>query len=273
MLEHMRPDEMRVVIRPYDALAGDTRPIPAAVFKRTFTSILDALKAADAEIHSRKRRSEFFISHLAMGSNEFGVFEQKRAADASPSPSIDLLKSGLSAVYHSDYSKISGMNRLIKSIIKVGDAINPKYPSSTFFQQEAIPLDSFFSRQTARLKFEGRSAGVACQNFVGNAIVSFDGRLGSIDYRGATWTGHLMLPGSGAQVECVFDRRRGEDAYNPFGNKRVSVTGRAIYTGDSALPERIEVRSIEEIPVAQHAIDIKGSLTGRHYFSGWGRRA
>jgi hypothetical protein len=47
---------------------------------------------------------------------------------------------------------------------------------------------------------------------------------------------------------------------NPFGNKNVCVTGRAIYTGDSQLPERIEVLSIEERAHVVAAIDIRGSL-------------
>ena len=58
----------------------------------------------------------------------------------------------------------------------------------------------------------------------------------------------------------MFDRSRGEDVLNPFGNKTVCVTGRAIYTGDSQLPERLEVVTIEDKATAAAAIGIKGSL-------------
>ena len=58
----------------------------------------------------------------------------------------------------------------------------------------------------------------------------------------------------------MFDKSKGEDALNPFGNKSVSVTGRAIYTGDSQLPERIEVLKIEEQPRANDVISIQSSL-------------
>ena len=96
--------------------------------------------------------------------------------------------------------------------------------------------------------------------FLGSAIMSFEGRLDEIDYRGAVWTGDLMLPAGTTHVECVFDKSQGEDALNPFGNKNVCVTGRAIYTGDSQLPERIEVLAIEERAHVNAAIDIRGSL-------------
>ena len=96
--------------------------------------------------------------------------------------------------------------------------------------------------------------------FLGSAIMSFEGRLDEIDYRGPVWTGDLMLPAGTTHVECVFDKSQGEDALNPFGNKNVCVTGRAIYTGDSQLPERIEVLAIEERAHVNAAIDIRGSL-------------
>ena len=104
--------------------------------------------------------------------------------------------------------------------------------------------------------------------FAGSVIGAFDGTLKNINYRGTSWRGHLVLPGGNAQIECVFDQSKGEDEYNRHGNKRVSITGRAIYTGDGPLPEHIEVVSIEDIPLAEIAIDIRGSffplrLTGR----------
>jgi hypothetical protein len=90
--------------------------------------------------------------------------------------------------------------------------------------------------------------------------MSFEGRLDQIDYRGAVWTGDLMLPAGTTHIECVFDKSQGEDALNPFGNKNVCITGRAIYTGDSQLPERIEVLDIEERAHVSVPIDIRGSL-------------
>ena len=53
----------------------------------------------------------------------------------------------------------------------------------------------------------------------------------------------------------------GEDALNPLGNKTVCVAGRAIYTGDSQLPERIEVTTIEMLPRPPAAVDIRGAFT------------
>ena len=264
-----RPDEMRIIIQASDALDNPARPIPAKVFKSIFSTLFDALKAADAELHEKKHRSEFFISHLAMGSNVFGVSEQRRSMSATRSPSIDLVKQSIGSVYRSDFSRVVTKTRLAKSIIKIGKAIDSGYPTVAYFPDQDIPLDSFFARQADRLKNAISPSAIESRFFAGSAVGSFDGRLGSIDYRGATWVGNLMLPGHGVQIECVFNRSLGEDAFNPYGNKRVSVTGRAIYTGDSQLPERIEVMSIDAIPLASKHIDIRGSLIEKQYFSGW----
>ncbi len=70
----------------------------------------------------------------------------------------------------------------------------------------------------------------------------------------------MALSGGTAEIDCVFDKSKGEDALNPLGNKSVSVMGRAIYTGDSQLPERIEVLKIEEQPRPAAAIGVRGSL-------------
>ena len=75
-----------------------------------------------------------------------------------------------------------------------------------------------------------------------------------------TITGESVNVISATQIDCVFDRSMGEDRVNPFGNKTVAVAGRAIFTGDSALPERVEIMTIEQLSRATRAIDIRGTL-------------
>ncbi|MBB4121047.1 hypothetical protein [Martelella radicis] len=271
MDKSMRVDELRIVIRPEDESANSARPIPARIFQKTFNAIFNTLDVTNRELHSKKQRSEFFISHLAMGSNEVGVVEQRRTLADSSAPTIAEVKGVMSSVYHSDWVRAVERKRLAKAIMAVGKAINPKYPAIAYFGSESdtIPLDAFFAKQAERLRPVIEDGGLQTPFFAGSAIGSFDGRLGSIDYRGAAWKGFLVLPGGGVQIECVFDHTKGENAFNPFGNKRVSVTGTAIYTGDSQLPERIEVTHIEEIPIIEKSVDLRGSLSGKKYMSGW----
>lgn len=264
MTKPLRQDEIRLIIKPADAPADSTRPIPAKVLQRTFSTVLRSLKVADAELHDKAHRSEFFISHLAMGSNEIGVFEQPRSA--SPISSIDLFRQIAGSIYRSEFDRAAESENVAKSVVAVGKVVDVDFPAVALFPTDSIPLDGFFAKQADRLRQTMSNSGLKSLFFAGSAIGAFDGTLGEIDYRGPTWTGQLVLPGGGVQIECVFNRSMGEDAFNRYGNKRVSVSGRAIYTGDSQLPQRIEVKTIEEVPLAREAIDIRGSLSGKRYF-------
>ncbi|MCA3642636.1 MAG: hypothetical protein IOC63_12395 [Methylobacterium sp.] len=268
----MRQDEFRVTIRSLSEESGGVaRFIPAHVLKDSINTIVSALKAANRELHSKKNRSEFFISHLELGSNVYGIFEQKQVEAESCTPCIDLFRSSAFSVYRSEHERVIERHRIVQSLIKVGSAIDERYPAIARFQSGDLPLDGFFAKQAMRLKERCNGAAKSGPFYAGNAIGAFDGRLENLDYRGGVWRGHLVLPGNGAQIECIFDSSRGEDYFNHFGHKRVSVSGRAIYTGDSQLPERVEVVSIEKIDLALEARDIRGTLKDAEYRSGWAR--
>ncbi|MCR6502552.1 hypothetical protein MUO32_26345 [Shinella sp. CPCC 101442] len=261
MDEPLRNCEIRLIIKPADAPADSSRLIPARVLHRTFTSVLNALKSADAELHGRKHRSEFFISNLAMSSNILEMREHARTNGSA----VELLRNVAGSVYRSEFGRATEYRKLAQSIVSLGKAIDPAYPAVAVFETDVIPFDEFFARQAERLGKAMSPDSLKSRFHVGGVLGSFDGTLGNIDYRGTTWVGHLVLPGGGAQIECVFDRSKGEDAFNPYGNKRVTVRGRAIYTGDSQLPERMEVFSVEEVPLAREASDIRGSLEGKRF--------
>ena len=123
-------------------------------------------------------------------------------------------------------------------------------------------MDDFFCSQLGRVGRPGSPALPVDTWFAGAVLTSFQGRLEAIDYRGPVWKGRPALAGSNVQVECVFEKSSGEDAINQFGNKWVCISGRAIYTGDSQLPERVEVLRIDQAPQAGDVTDLKDSLTG-----------
>ncbi len=252
--------EIRVVIRPLEAPGFGPEPVPAQLFKRIFDAFLAALIAADRELHAKRVSSQFFISHLAFGSCEFGIIEKQKSTAASGGSAIEFLRLCAGRIYRSDYQILLGRPRLMWAFDRIVKAIDPAFVILFQHQDTELELDAFFCRQVDRV---GRLGGTPSRTdvwFSGVAISSFEGRLEAIDYRGPLWKGRLTLSGGEIQLECVFDRSMGEDALNPFGNKIVSVAGRGIYTGDSQLPERLEVLTVEELAQGAAAIGIQGSL-------------
>jgi hypothetical protein len=260
MTSAIGPNEIRVVIRPVEARDYDLGPIPAELFKKTFDAFFVALQTTDRELQPKARSSEFLISQLALNPYEFGILEKRRSFGHDGPSAIEYFRRCAEGLYRSDYQTVVRHPRLTRAFIRIVKALDPRYNVLAQFNESELPIDDFFGRQVDRVGVKDDPRTQANNWFLGSAIMSFEGRLDEIDYRGAVWTGDLMLPAGTTHVECVFDKSQGEDALNPFGNKNVCITGRAIYTGDSQLPERIEVLNIEErVPVAA-AIDIRGSL-------------
>jgi hypothetical protein len=253
------PDEIRVVIQPVEARDYDLGPIPAQLFKKTFDGFFTALETTDRELQPKAKSSEFVISHLALNSCEFGIMEKRKSFAHSNSSAVEYFRRCAEGIYRSDYQTVVRHPRLTRAFIRIVKAVDPRFHVLARFNDTELPIDEFFSRQVDRVGHRDERP-QADNWFLGSAMMSFEGRLDQIDYRGAVWTGDLMLPAGTTHIECVFDKSQGEDALNPFGNKNVCVTGRAIYTGDSQLPERIEVLTIEERAHVNAAIDIRGSL-------------
>lgn len=253
------PNEVRVVIRPVEDRGDDFGPIPAELFKKTFDAFLTALLVTDRELQPKARSSEFLISQLALDPYEFGILEKRRAYGQTTPSAVEFFRRCAEGIYRSDYQTVVRHPRVTRAFIRIVKALDPCFQVLAQFSDAELPIDDFFRRQVDRVGAKDDAA-PADNWFLGSAIMSFEGRLDEIDYRGAVWTGELMLPAGATHIECVFDRSQGEDALNPFGNKSVCITGRAIYTGDSQLPERIEVLTIEERQHVRAAIDIRGSL-------------
>lgn len=252
--------EIRVVIRPLQTPGFEPELIPAQLFKRIFDAFLAALIVADRELHTKRLSSQFFVSHLAHGSCEFGIIEKQKSIAASGGSAIEFLRRCAGRVYRSDYEMLLRRPRLMRAFDRIVKAIDPAYVVVVQYNDTELPLDAFFCRQVDRVgRLTDAPSGTDVW-FAGTAITSFEGRLEAIDYRGPVWKGRLTLCGGETHLECVFDNAKGEDAFNPFGNKAVCVTGQTIYTGDSQLPERLQVLTIEETPRAAAAIGIQGSL-------------
>ena len=221
----IRANEIRVVIRPVEARDYDLGPIPAQLFKKTFDGFLTALEMTDRELQPKARSSEFVISHLAINPYEFGISEKRRSYGQNSPSAVEFFRRCAEGIYRSDYQTVVRHPRLTRAFIRIVKALDPRFSRPGPIRRHGIADRRF-------LRPPGRSGGAkdepasqADNWFLGSAMMSFEGRLDEIDYRGAVWTGDLMLPAGTTHIECVFDKSQGEDALNPFGNKNVCITG------------------------------------------------
>jgi len=246
-------NEIRVSIRPVEAPGFEPELIAAPLFKKIFDSFLFTLLAADREIHPKSAASQFYVSYLDHVSPGFGFIERQRSAASA----IALIRKCSDCIRRSEYGPLLRHHRLIRAFHRIATALKSGYSVVVQYHDAEFVMDGVFCRQVHRA---GSSETLAQRDgwAAGSAATRFEGRLEAIDYRGPLWRGRLTLTDGVSEIDCVFDRSLGEDALNPFGHKHVSVTGRAIYTGDSKLPERIEVVKIEEAKLGRDGVELEG---------------
>lgn len=260
-------NEIRVSIRPIEAPGFEPELVSAPLFKKIFDAFLSALLAADREIHAKPVASQFYVSYLDQASPGFGFIEKQR----STASAIAFIQKCSDCIRRSEYELLLRHQRVMRAFHRIAAALNSGYSVVVRYHDAEFLMDGVFCRQVHRAgsnetpsQKDGWSAG--------SAATRFEGRLEAIDYRGPLWRGRLTLADGVSEIDCVFDRSIGEDALNPFGHKPVSVTGRAIYTGDSKLPERIEVVKIEEAREGRGGIELEGpSSSDEGHADGLGR--
>ncbi len=250
-------NEIRVLVQPCSAPGSPAHSVPAAVFKKLFDAVYAALMSADREVHPKSASSAFLISYLTVTPCEFGLLEMVMTGGPG---AVSLFRRCAARVYRSDYQILLQHRRLMRPFQRIAAALEQNFVVLVRYHDTELPLDEFFRRQVGRVGLANEAPPLTDTWFAGQVVTSFDGRLETIDYRGSVWTGRLTLAGGETQIECVFDKSIGEDGLNPFGNKGVAITGRAIFTGDSPLPERVEVMTIEERRRATAATTIRGAL-------------
>jgi|SRR5271165_2370929 len=246
-------NEIRVLIRPVEAPGFEPEFIPAALFKKIFDAFFLTLLAADREIHTKSTSSEFYISFLNHASCQFGIIEKQRSAASA----IAFLRKCAGCIRRSEYETLLRHPRLMRAFHRIAKALNSGYSVVAQYHDAEFALDEVFCLQVRR----ARSSGALSQRDgwrAGSAAMRLEGRLEAIDYRGPSWRGRLVLADGVSEIECVFDRSIGEDALNPFGHKYVRVTGRAVYTGDSRFPERVEAMTIAEAHPGPPAVEVEG---------------
>jgi hypothetical protein len=249
-------NEIRIMIRPVSAPGSQPELLPAPMFKKLIDSFLAALVAADHEIHPKQGSSDFLLSHLSLAPCEFGFVEKQRGYRPGRTSAVEFFKRCSIRVNRSDYNILLRYQRLLRAFHRIVKALDPGYVVVVQYHDTEFPMDDFFCSQLGHVGEPGSTAPPVEAWFAGAVLTSFQGRLESIDYGGPVWKGRLALAGSNVQVECVFEKSSGEDAINQFGNKLVRVSGRAIYTGDSQLPERLVVSRIEPFPQAGDVMDL-----------------
>ncbi|MEL7405302.1 MAG: hypothetical protein AAGJ89_17890 [Pseudomonadota bacterium] len=244
----------------------------ADAFARQVNTILTSLGKIDKELNGGKR-FEYMVSGLAVDTSDRGATAQsaqiefrEKVISEKPiqaSPCSRMVSVGVSVGGAQTFESVSNADEVILDALaklskKAGQRFN--YATMRNGGPELIRVDPFLSGQVAAIVNKAqKQADQAVSNFfVGSAIGSFDGVIEAVDLAGDAPSARLILSAGGKPIDSVLFDMDLEEVRMALGS-RVRVTGRAIYGAASALPVRIEIRSIERVGQSS-IIDLAGSM-------------
>lgn len=250
-MEHLAAGQIR--FRVHSPALAEQGEVDASVFARKLTILVRALQAADKAANNGALAHRFTIAKLHTStptavlreraiprrdpgfvSANSGIGAFTECADAIQLGSPRALEFGKTAGYISDLAK--------------GSRNQFGYAEVWTDNDNIVRIDEFMAERAAAVLSPSSSDAASTKVwFKGAVFGTFDGILQVVDTRGSRPEIKLTLTAGGKQVDCVCRADHIETIGGAL-NKRVRVSGRAIYDGKGGLPRRVEASSIERVP-------------------------
>jgi hypothetical protein len=224
--------------------------VDAAVFAKKLSAFVRALSKSDQNGNGR-RCLEFLISDLKMGSASASIVERQANTKYPPKASgITAVHATLVSVYGGRASELNGSANLIPAVKTMCSGASRAFSHIEIIldddDRSAVRVDTFFERQlrTASEQLATEQDKARQKLFRGVSFGSFDGTLKAVDHRGIVKLARLVLTAGGTEIECTYNDQLSVLVRPAFDN-RARVEGWAHYDGASALPNRIELKTIQ----------------------------
>lgn len=222
--------------------------VRAVVFARKLRAMIDALHAADLIANGRKAHiytiAKLHSSDPTVVLAERRGFEEKMEGFEQPQSSIPTFSQQFEYVKTGNRKGASPI--ILEPLVRLAKGRPSEFGFAEFWapKRDPIRVDEFLLKQArAMQKTEPKSD---TRWYSGVALGEFDGILSVADSRGASIVGKLTMAGGAAVVDYVCPRTLIEKVRENF-DRRVRIRGRAIYSGESGLPQRIEMMDLNPV--------------------------
>ncbi len=261
-MQAMSSDDDKITLKIH-GLEVDNDLVRADVFVEKLRALVDSLKRVDRMEHDNKKRHQYIITDLQIGSALATIREKETGHRKHPVvSSIGALSDLVSSVYDGDVvSALQIPKPLLDNLLKLtsGSAKAFSHAELTFPHGRIIRIDEFLADRV-------REAGAAANEntpaapvyFHGTAFGTFEGVLQELDARGTLLRGKLILT-AGVELDCVLNKDEIPTVREQF-NQRVSVDATAHYDGRQQLPVRLEIRHVNRLDDSVDLSKWKGAL-------------
>lgn len=232
-----------IELRVHGLTVEDHGSVPARLFANKMKQLVSALEAADILANGKLAHS-YVLAQMHMSQPTAVLSEvllpeiKQRTLSAVPifNDAVESIKT-----HDTGVDRFSSVVRKI-SLLTSGAGASFSYAEVRTVGGNIVRIDKFLRERAAEAKRV-----VAHKWFDGAVMGSFDGTLQYVDIRGGSLPEiKLTLTAGGKEIDCIC-RREDIEALGEALDRRVRVFGRAIYSGASPLPVRVEVASIEPV--------------------------
>jgi hypothetical protein len=252
----MADDEVRLKLF---GLAVHNGLVLADVFASKLKTLIDTLKKAD-RLANRRKSYDYLIVDLKANSAEAAIRESPSIVATDRSSGVNYVHDAMGAVYSGATALRALPLDLIEDLADLPKGTGQSFAHGeiTFSRGAPIRIDGFFAAQAQRA-LEPITQDALETPFNGASLSSFDGVVKELSHLGRIVEGILTLTAGGKRISCTFDSADFPNLRDSF-DRRARVEGMAYYTGESALPERLEVKRITLLKEKPDLLRWKGAL-------------
>ncbi len=242
------PDSRQIKLRVIGT-ADLNRSVRASVFASKLASLVRAVEAADKSANGTKT-FEFVIADLKP-SSAMAIIEERRANKIIPrTSSIDTFGRCLMSVESGRFEFARQHIECTRQIASIAKDVTETFDSAELTANgfNLVVIDPPFLRKISEAIVLPQMPKQE-QWFKGTTLGSLDGTIVTESIASGVTTMALRLSVGGALIECDCSAFTSVDIA-PFFGRRVRVSGRIHYKGDTGLPHKVELL---ELPKAVKA--------------------
>jgi hypothetical protein len=232
----------------------------AAVFAQKLAALIRGLRSADA-LANGAQLHEYVIADLGVGSARAALDEVIARHGNVMHSAVAFYGDCVDALSHSDFRKALDFGETVNKVASLTNGVGKKFSHAEIEIDDgrAFRVDGFLAQQAARAIRVRKEELGALRYFSGTSEGTFDGEIQEVDLRGAIPQVKLILTAGSKEIDCTL-RGFSVEAIRAALKRRSRFEGRAVYSGESALPVRIEIRRIAPIEPASDFRRWKGSF-------------
>lgn len=244
----MRHAPEQITMKLYGLRHERNGSVRADVFAKKLSQFVKGLQLADREVNGQKTL-EYLIYDLQKSSAVAKCEEYQYSSQRVPEgSSIKYFQSAVNALAQGKAVPQSTPTKLLAAIRDLSNGCDRFFSHGEITTgkdgENVVRIDQFLNSQVKKAIEKLEDTGKGSVLFSGVAFGNFDGVLKEVDLRGVVARAKLVLTIGGIELDCICNEVT-VDNLRECLDKRALVSAAAIYSGESKLPARLDIKKIQ----------------------------